>query len=414
MVKIIKETLKVLNEKNISATPKNYANEFYKQCKKSNILIEDVIEINKFIDGLSLDEKKHIDKNEVSYYEISKILNKRFKDSDLMRFVYHLKSFFKPSIDQKINKEIDDFFKILLLNTKNLTSNVIIRKLNIITKKRIDNDRNVIIKKSNDIYKISTLLGKYFDNSLLQSNNSIEELSNIKSEISNLNLSKESYREVNVIQSNLINTVYKLEYSLQKNNTDLKKGQISYKALEHEIKFLKETLKKVELEKEIDFLTGITNRRGFDNEVKIIEHKYSHLKQMYALIFFDIDFFKRINDEYGHKCGDSVISTFASILKSLTRTNDIVSRYGGEEFVALINYTKKNEIEKYIKRVKSIVRENSFIYQELKFKIKFSAGVTYRESYETFEGALTKADELLYVAKNTGRDKIVFDTNVIV
>lgn len=414
MVKIIKETLKVLSEKNLLATPKNYANEFYKQCNTSNIVIDDIVELNKLVKTLSYKEKKDLNKTKmISYYEISKILSTRFKDSEVKRFVHHLENFLKPSLDQKILKDIEKFIKELSLNPKGLTTDLIIKELSELTKTRITNDRNVIIEKSNDISKIASLLGKYFDSSLKDSENSMIELSKIKDELTDLNLSTSSQREITSLQSKLINTVYDFENTLEKNNSDLKKGQDSYKVLEDELKELKDTLKKVENEKNIDFLTGISNRRSFTDEVKKIEYKFFNFEQKYALVFFDIDFFKKINDQYGHNCGDSVIATFASILTKLTRVNDVVSRYGGEEFVALINYSEKTEIEKYIKRVKSIVAQNSFIYKDLKFKIKFSAGVSYRDSYQTFDAALEKADKLLYIAKNSGRDKIVFDTDVI-
>lgn len=415
MIQIVKETLKVLRERNIPASPKNYAKEFYTQCKINDRSFEDIVELNDFVNNLTEQEKLQVNNNKTtSYYELSQILNNRFKNTDISRFIHHLETFLKPSIDVKIITEIESFIKILSKDPKNFTSDDIIKKLNLITEKRILNDRNIFIEKSNDISKIASLLGKYLDNSLQQSDNSIEELAKIKNEISELDLSNDTQREISIIQSQLVNTIYKLENTIEGNKAKIEVQKDSYLKLEEEIKLLKDQLKEVEKEKDLDYLTGITNRRGFTDEISKIEHKFATLNHTYALVFFDIDFFKKINDEYGHKCGDAVIATFASILKNLTRVNDVVSRYGGEEFVAIINYDKKDEIEKYIKRVKSIIRDNSFVYQDLKFKIKFSAGVAYRESYDDFDSTLSKADELLYVAKSKGRDQIVFDNDIII
>ena len=69
-----------------------------------------------------------------------------------------------------------------------------------------------------------------------------------------------------------------------------------------------------------------------------MEKNFSIFDNDYAIVFFDIDHFKSINDDYGHTCGDVVLKKFASILKELTRTEDVIARYGGEEFIALINY----------------------------------------------------------------------------
>ena len=99
---------------------------------------------------------------------------------------------------------------------------------------------------------------------------------------------------------------------------------------------------------------------------------------------------------------------FAEILKSLTRTEDVIARYGGEEFIALINY-EKEEVLGYIKRVKKAITSTNFIYKEETIHIKFSAGISYRNKYDSYSDAKKRADELLYEAKSKGRDKIIFD-----
>ena len=133
------------------------------------------------------------------------------------------------------------------------------------------------------------------------------------------------------------------------------------------------------------------------------------LNIQYAIIFFDLDHFKKINDTYGHSGGDMILSTFGKILNKYTRDMDIVGRYGGEEFIAIVHYNLKRELLQYIKRIKNIVTQNKFIYQDNKISITFSAGVTLRDDHKTYESALQKADMLLYEAKEAGRNKIIFE-----
>ena len=89
-----------------------------------------------------------------------------------------------------------------------------------------------------------------------------------------------------------------------------------------------------------------------------------------------------------------------------------VARYGGEEFVAIIHFNLNRELLQFLKRIKTIVTENSFIYKDQKIRVTFSAGVTLRSSYDTYENALQKADMLLYQAKESGRNKIVLENGM--
>ena len=96
------------------------------------------------------------------------------------------------------------------------------------------------------------------------------------------------------------------------------------------------------------------------------------------------------------------------------REIDGVGGYGGEELSAIIHLNLDRELLMLLKRIKSIVTENSFIYQDKKLKITFSAGVTIRNKYPTYDIALQKADSLLYKAKDSGRNKILLDNGIAI
>ena len=105
---------------------------------------------------------------------------------------------------------------------------------------------------------------------------------------------------------------------------------------------------------------------------------------------------------------------FAKVLNKNTREHDILGRYGGEEFVAIVHFNLKRELLKYLKRIKAIINENSFIYKNQKIKVTFSAGVAIRNNHDTYDGTIQKADLLLYEAKEGGRNKIVIEDGTII
>ena len=165
--------------------------------------------------------------------------------------------------------------------------------------------------------------------------------------------------------------------------------------------------------KDNDYISHkVKENRDKLEEMKKIESSYNRINTQYAIVFFDLDHFKKINDTYGHEGGDVVLSTFGKIINKSVRDHDIVGRYGGEEFVAIIHFNINRELLQFLKRIKTIVTENSFLYKDQKIKVTFSAGVALRSSYDSYENALQKADMLLYQAKEAGRNKIILENGM--
>lgn len=166
-------------------------------------------------------------------------------------------------------------------------------------------------------------------------------------------------------------------------------------------------LRVAQKESSTDFLTGVMTRRKFDSELKLIEQEYQNESHVYSVVFIDIDHFKSINDTYGHNAGDVVLSTFGKILSSKVGNNGIVARYGGEEFVIVLK-------DKYLKdalvlcdSIKELIVKTKFIYDEIKLKVTFSAGIIQRDDFDTIDDAMKQADIYLYTAKNSGRNIIL-------
>lgn len=157
-----------------------------------------------------------------------------------------------------------------------------------------------------------------------------------------------------------------------------------------------------------DPLTKLYNRRAFMNYFQ----KFSSGErgdEPFVLAFIDIDYFKKVNDTYGHIVGDHVLQTVSARLLHNLRSIDIVARYGGEEFVVILpDCTKENAIEA-IERIRETVAAQPVCVNDLEIPITFSAGLAASNEF-TAEQLLKRADDALYEAKQSGRNKVIYAT----
>ena len=153
-----------------------------------------------------------------------------------------------------------------------------------------------------------------------------------------------------------------------------------------------------------DPLTRLLNRRGFETTYNAIFKTHKRHKQPFALLFLDIDHFKHINDTYGHDIGDAVLEELAKILKQTLRDSDIIARWGGEEFVVLLNDTNADAAKKVAQKLKEKIEEHTHATLP---SFTVSIGVANGEASKSFEQLLKEADEALYRAKKEGRNRIV-------
>lgn len=407
---ITRNTITELSKNGINITPENYFIEFNNQSEKLNANITELNLFEVLKESLSEEEKNQ---DIHSFNDLAKILSQRASPDDLKELIEAFNEILKPSVNFEMLEEIESFVASLLDEPKSVVSNESILTLKRLSQQRVSNDRQVLKEKTGDIIKLTSLMSRYFDKSLVDGDSSNDEILKIKDELISLDISKFSHRELRAVQKKLIDTIFKIENTIRDNKKILADNKEKFDYLNKQISELQKELVIVKEEKQIDFLTSLLNRRAFDEEAEKMERKYSMFKGDYAIVFYDIDHFKDVNDKYGHTCGDAVLKNFAKILKQLTRQEDIIARYGGEEFVALVNYQDEIEIQRYVKRVKNTIKDSNFIYQNNKIKITFSAGISYRKNYNSFSDAKNKADELLYKAKNQGRNAIIFDNGAM-
>lgn len=158
-----------------------------------------------------------------------------------------------------------------------------------------------------------------------------------------------------------------------------------------------------------DPLTNLYNRRYF-NEIAYDMVALSQRENKHSsVIMLDIDYFKRVNDLYGHKIGDLVLKKLALLLEKQTRKSDVIARFGGEEFVILLPNTDKKSAFHFASKLREIAEQEQIVTDEGKvFSITISLGVDgVRRGDKNIEAVLNRADEALYRAKNSGRNRAI-------
>lgn len=180
------------------------------------------------------------------------------------------------------------------------------------------------------------------------------------------------------------------------------------------------TTELVELNKELkylsffDALTGIFNRRQIVKTLENELERQKRYKNPFSLILIDVDFFKKVNDNYGHLFGDLVLKKMTKVILEVLRTTDTFGRYGGEEFLIILPYTDMRQAQEVANRIRTKVKNTPFYYEEdnLNLQITVSMGISQYEDGENEDDILARADKALYRAKYQGRDQIVcFDFN---
>jgi len=155
-----------------------------------------------------------------------------------------------------------------------------------------------------------------------------------------------------------------------------------------------------------DGLTMLFNHSYFKDKLKDEMVRSERYNNSFTVAILDLDFFKKVNDQYGHVKGDEVLKEFANIIKSIVRTTDIAARYGGEEFAILFTETNLADSTIVIERMREKLENTVFESEEKCFKITFSAGITpYDKRYKDAEFMVNVADKALYLSKTNGRNR---------
>ena len=168
-------------------------------------------------------------------------------------------------------------------------------------------------------------------------------------------------------------------------------------------------LKELEKMALLDPLTGLSNRRHIEATMQIRLEELARYGWTFGVLFVDIDDFKPINDTHGHEVGDSVLKLVSMTLLNSLRPFDILGRWGGAEFVAVVVNVNENQLLQIAERALTLVRHSSLFAESGAIKVTVSIGATMARSGESVAELLERADVLMYQSKRSGKNRVTME-----
>jgi diguanylate cyclase len=179
-------------------------------------------------------------------------------------------------------------------------------------------------------------------------------------------------------------------------------GELS--STQEELAELKEQLEETKSQLLHDSLTGLYNRLAYEDRVEVEFSRSRRIKSPLCLAMWDIDYFKKVNDNYGHDVGDRVLKAFSDVIMKRIRKTDMFARIGGEEFVLLMPDTSSDVALTLNNELRETFMKCKFSYEDTTFSATSSVGIADFTEGDTPESVLKKADLALYASKDTGRN----------
>jgi len=190
-----------------------------------------------------------------------------------------------------------------------------------------------------------------------------------------------------------------IQNTVEASHKDLLETKQALNALQEEMAETRQLLNE-------DSLTGTLNRRGLDQTLAREIARAHRGDGMLSIGMLDLDFFKKVNDDFGHEAGDQMLVHFSSLIKSVMRKSDALVRYGGEEFTVILPDTDARGAHFVLGRLQQLMSKTPLNYEGRQINTTFSAGVATLRADENGHALLRRADEALYSAKNSGRNLI--------
>ena len=325
---------------------------------------------------------------------------------DLIKISKFLVSSFVPSIASSVNDKIADISKKIRLNPELLESASIENEIRSAISLRIALDKKSVKEMVESIDGVLDKLSLRLIDMIERTDSSSSEIEGIKKELESYK--SESTPNFKIAHKKLYTIAVALEENTQALSKDLQSHSGEVTALSKKIKRLEKELAEAKLESKEDFLTKLNNRRALDEFMEVKEAEFKRYKHNFCIVMFDLDKFKDVNDIFGHDAGDAVLSAFAKILKKECRKVDVVGRYGGEEFLAILSETDVKGGVVFAEKVRKHVQKARFMYRGERIEVTVSSGVARRDANVSLEATLKQSDTLLYVAKENGRNRVEY------
>ena len=157
-----------------------------------------------------------------------------------------------------------------------------------------------------------------------------------------------------------------------------------------------------------DPLTNCFNKKEIEFLAENFLKNYLRYNTPFSILMLDIDFFKKVNDTYGHLAGDYILKEVSNTIKETIRDSDVCGRFGGEEFLVLLPNTKMSGALKLAKRIRQTIENKKFEFENKKINITISIGLTSASKTDSVFSLIERADEGLYDAKKNGRNRVEY------
>ena len=158
-----------------------------------------------------------------------------------------------------------------------------------------------------------------------------------------------------------------------------------------------------------DSLTHLPNRVLLEATLRMRFSEFHRLRQSFAVLFADIDYFHKFNEQYGHTTGDTMLKMVAGNMKQSSRKSDTIGRWGGEEFLGVFPIKNKKDTVVIARRLQKMINQTFIPYGDEKLHVTMSIGITAVQEEDTMPSIISRADQYMYRAKNMGRNTIITD-----
>ena len=357
-----------------------------------------------FLDFLKYYGVRDFDDLRTMSAELEKFLSQKNEGGEENALVELLNFALEPSITKELGEELSTIRNVLKQNPQSLNSKEFQEKIKTFVDRRIEEDRTEIIEKVGSLNNILQSIGERISDIAASSQSSSAKVQSIKNDLKNVNLNANS---IDHVKSMLIEIAGALEIESKELGLEMNSKQATISELQNRVTSLEKELEAAKLESKEDFLTKVATKRALMSEIQRIEEAYKRYGTDYSICFVDIDFFKKINDTYGHEAGDVILSAVAQVLKKNARKVDFVGRYGGEEFVILLPSTSLKDGVRFGEKLRSMIENFKFIYKNEHIKVTISSGVATRSANLSDTMTLEGADKMLYLSKEGGRNQVM-------
>lgn len=394
---LAKQSLRVMEEKSL---PERL--EHIKQSWSNFLTLYD----ESFLQRLGVYGKVDTDDLEGTVAKLSLVRAKNSDSSTDMEVIASLMiASLVPSIASSVNEEIAGLSEELRSDPSLITSKSMIGEIKAAIRLRISLDRaslkDMVVSLDTVLDKLSMQLIELIE----RSDSSNDEIHAIKHDLEKFESEEKQY-DFKTAHRKLYTIAVALEEKTEALSESLKEPSAMVQTLAARVSVLEKDLADAQQASYEDFLTKLYNKRALDEQIKIKEAEYERYDRNYSVIMYDLDHFKAVNDTYGHEAGDAVLKGFASVLKNQSRNVDIVGRFGGEEFMAILSNTDLDGAITLANKVVENVRKSRFVYKGQRIKVSVSAGVAERKAFPTKQATVNSSDERLYDAKRNGRDRV--------